>query len=308
MTVYETTPVDAPKNAGPLHPEDRMRERVLNAAATRNRTIGPNRPQRISGAANISFHLRDQKTVLKDLGQCGSAKIKTPRTYDGVPLAVFLNTAGGITGGDDLTYRVDIGDRCNAVVSTQAAERVYRTEHGVGTVTNEVTIGSGGTCAWLPQETILFEKSGLRRRFTVRLAEQSDFVAVESVVLGRQAMGEIISTLRFHDSWRLYRDGRLTFADETRLAGDIGTLMAGRATGNGARAFATLLAAGPAAAEKLDFMRTVINDLDIDAGASLVNGVLVVRLIASDGDQLRNSLITTLTRFRGIDMPRVWYC
>lgn len=308
MTVYNTKFSHAPENTGLLPVENRMREQALRGAGSENRMVGPNRPQRISGTATVSFQLRDQKTVLKDLGQSGSAKIKIPKTYDGVPLAVFLNTAGGITGGDHLTYRTTVGDGCNAAVSTQAAERVYRAQHGIGTITNELRIGYDGSCAWLPQETILFENSALRRHFNVHLADRASLLAIESLVLGRKAMGETISTLCFHDSWRIHQNGELVFADETRLTGDIENLLAGYATGDGARAFATLIAAGPGAAEKLDDLRAAMNDQDIDAGASLVNGILVARLIASDGDHLRKSLITTLTRFRGTDMPRVWYC
>ena len=35
-----------------------------------------------------------------------------------VPEIVFLNTSGGLTGGDRLSYRVDLGDGCRAVATT----------------------------------------------------------------------------------------------------------------------------------------------------------------------------------------------
>ena len=42
-------------------------------------------------------------------------------------------------------------------------------------------------------------------------------IAVETLVFGRLAMGETRIDARLSDSWRLRRDGRLVFADETRL-------------------------------------------------------------------------------------------
>ncbi|MEP3277834.1 MAG: urease accessory protein UreD [Stappiaceae bacterium] len=308
MSVRNSTSAENSKETLPPCSVDTHEKSTLNSAGALNLIMGPHRPQRVLGRAIVAYHCRDNKTVLKDLGQSGSAKIKLPKTYDGLPLAVFLNTAGGITGGDELTYQAHIGKHCHAVISTQAAERIYRSQHGVGTVTNDLTVDSHGSCAWLPQETILFEKSKLRRRFSVNLGAGSDLIAVESVVLGRKAMGETIKTISFHDSWRIHRDGHLIFADDTRLSGDISELMAGQATAGGAQAFATLIATGPASEGKLGQMRTLIADIEGDAGASLIGDVLVARLVAPNGDILRRNLITILTQLRGRELPRVWHC
>ena len=39
---------------------------------------------------------------------------------------MLINTAGGLTGGDRIGFSVTVGDAAEAIVTTQAAERIYR--------------------------------------------------------------------------------------------------------------------------------------------------------------------------------------
>jgi len=58
--------------------------------------------------------------------QSGSAKIFMPKTYAPTIEAVLVNTAGGLTGGDEFGVRLGAEDDTHLTVSTQTAERVYR--------------------------------------------------------------------------------------------------------------------------------------------------------------------------------------
>ena len=84
--------------------------------------------------------------------------------WGAVPEVVFLNTSGGLTGGDRLSYGVALGDGCRAVATTQTAERAYLSNQGAARVEVSMTVGAGGWIDWLPQETILFERSALHRK------------------------------------------------------------------------------------------------------------------------------------------------
>jgi urease accessory protein len=53
-----------------------------------------------------------------------------PRMHGRAPEVVFLNTAGGLTGGDRLDYAVDLAGG-HVVATTQTAERAYRAGEGV---------------------------------------------------------------------------------------------------------------------------------------------------------------------------------
>ena len=264
--------------------------------------------QRARGSAHVSFKLRDGKTALDTLRQSGCAKIRLPRIAGTAPVAVLLNTAGGITGGDqlDCSARWDSGTR--AMVTSQAAERIYRRVQGVGQVTNTLHIADGARAEWLPQETIVFDRAGLTRRFSAHLEGSAQLLALETVVLGRKAMGETVTKLDFHDRWRIYRDGHLVFADDTRLCGDASEILKGPATGGGANCFATLIDIGPHAVGRLEAARDLLGACRSEAGASAWNDMLVIRFISSNSQQLRGDLITFLESYRGEELPRVWHC
>lgn len=264
--------------------------------------------QRARGAGHVSFKRRDDMTVLDRLRQSGCAKIRLPKIHDSQPVAVLLNTAGGITGGDKLHYCASWGEKSRAMVTNQTAERIYRRSQGLAEVTNTLSVADGANAEWLPQETIVFDRSGLKRRLTARLYGSARLLALECVVLGRKAMGETVNTLDFHDSWRIYRDDTLAFADDTRLNGDATAILSGPATGNGAHCFATLIDIGPHAMERLDFAREQLGKGTCGAGASAWNGILLMRFIANDSRKLRDDLTTFLQAYRGEDMPRVWHC
>ena len=83
--------------------------------------------QRSTGAARIAFKARDGRTVLDDVHQSGCCKVRFPRPDPGATTeAVLINTAGGLTDADRLTVEARWRPGTCAVVTSQAAERVYR--------------------------------------------------------------------------------------------------------------------------------------------------------------------------------------
>ena len=118
---------------------------------------GGTRLERARGSARVE--LRDGRLV--DLRQAGSAKAMLPRTHGAAPEIVFLNTAGGVTGGDrfDLHLSVEGGA---ATGTTQTAERAYRSADGPAKLAVTLSV-KDAVLAWLPQETILYDGAALAR-------------------------------------------------------------------------------------------------------------------------------------------------
>ncbi len=263
--------------------------------------------ERARGIARLAVAAADGRTRLTENYQSGSAKIRFPRPAAGEPFAaVLVNTAGGITGGDRFSWSIAVGPHAGATVSGQAAERIYRRSAGDATVATVLRVAEGGALDWLPQETILFDRSSLKRTLTADLAASARLIAVESIVLGRTAMGETAGDVTVRDSWRIRRDGRLVFADGLRFDGDTTRTLSGTATGNGARALATVVLVAPEAEGAIDRARAVLLDSAGEAGVSAWNGMLVARLIAPDGQALRADVTRLIETLRGRAMPRVW--
>ena len=112
--------------------------------------------QRTRGAAHLRIGAGG---ALERLFQKGSGKIMLPRCQGPVPEAVFLNTAGGLTGGDRLDYRVELAPHTRLTATTQTAERAYASNDGPAHVDVTLQVGEGAHLDWLPQETILFDRS-----------------------------------------------------------------------------------------------------------------------------------------------------
>ncbi|MDP1631712.1 MAG: urease accessory protein UreD [Caulobacter sp.] len=261
-------------------------------------------PQRARGWARLTVRREDGKSRLQELFQEGSARLRLPRTRADAIEAVMINTAGGVTGGDRFAWGVTVESGAAAVLTTQACEKVYRADADRAEVQARLSVGAGGRLDWLPQETILFDRSALARRIEADVAPGGRLLLVEAVVLGRRAMGETVTRTDFHDRWRVRRDGRLIFADDIRLAGDLPTLTAGRALLGGAGAFATLLLVDDAAEASLDGVRAAIGTL---GGASAFDGKLVARIAAPDGFSLRRALLPAIAALRGgLAPPLVW--
>jgi urease accessory protein len=259
--------------------------------------------QRSHGEAIVALDCVAGKARLVRLGQKGSAKAILPQVGD-VPEVVFLNTSGGLTGGDTLSFRLTLGAGVRAVATTQTAERAYRAGAGEAKVSVDLAIGTGGSVDWLPQETILFDASALHRRTTIDLAGDAGCLALEAVVLGRSAMGEVVRQLAFRDTRSIRRDGMPVMLEPLVLGA--AALQAGSAVLGGARAFASLVMLGQGTDAALVAARAVLDEPGVDGAASAWDGKLSVRMLAVDGWPLRQQIRRVLNAIRAAPLPRVW--
>jgi urease accessory protein len=262
--------------------------------------------QRANGEGHVAVERSEFGHRLATLRQAGAAKVLFPRNHvDDAFEAVLLNTAGGLAGGDWLRWQASAGRDAALRVTTQAAERVYRSNGADARVETRLRAEAGASLEWLPQETILFDGGRLSRSLEIELAEDARLLAVEAVVLGRRAFGERVRSGMLRDHIRVRQGGRLIHADAVRME-DFGGLVDRPATLGGAQAFATLLLAGPNRMP-IDTLRSLLPDGDgIEAGASALPAITIVRILAAHGDVLRPALARLLTQLRGGPLPRVW--
>jgi urease accessory protein len=268
--------------------------------------------QRATGGLELRFRRRGARTMLSDLRQSGCLKARFPHGPDADWAdAVMLNIGGGVAAGDRLDISVGLDPGAHLTLAAQAAERFYRALPGAApsVVRSVVTVAEGASIEWLPQETILFDRASVDRRLDVSLAADARFLGVESLVFGRKAMGETVRTARLRDLIRIRRAGRLLLHDAIRLDDEIASVLAHRATGNGARAVATLVLVDPGAEALCEKLRAALAGLPVEAGVSAWDGMLLSRIVATDGASLRTAVVTGLAVLRGgRALPRVWMC
>jgi urease accessory protein len=261
--------------------------------------------QRTRGEAAIVFKAVAGRTRLENLRQNGSAKIRLPKVEAGAPpLAVLINTAGGLTGGDRLSSAVTIRSGARATVTTQACEKIYRSAGGDAEVTASLNVGEGARLDWLPQQTILFDGARLSRRLEANLAADATLLAVEATIFGRTARGERVRSGFFRDRWRIHRNGKLIFADDLRFDWAVAGLLDRPAVLAGACAMATILYAGREPERHLDRLRAIIGD---GGGVSVWNGKLLARIVAEGGAALQRVTNPSLVELLdGAALPKLW--
>jgi urease accessory protein len=268
----------------------------------------PPRLERGDGVAEIVFSARG----LAHLYQRTPCRVLFPRPEPGdLPVAALLTTSGGLAGGDRLSLAVRLEEGARAVVTTAAAEKVYRSLGPDAVASVTLAAGDGAWLEWLPQETILFDGARFVRRIAAELAPGARLLAAETLVFGRAARGERFTRGLLHESWRLCRGGRLAWADALRLEGDVACQLAAPAAFDGARALATAVYLGEDAAALLEPARALAEAGE--GAASLVNGVLLARFLAADAQVVRQALARYVAGLRreagGLPpaLPRLWH-
>ncbi len=257
--------------------------------------------QRSRGAAHGAFAQRRGATRLIDLHQSGSAKLMLPRPAGPIPEAVFLNTSGGLTGGDRLSYALDVGPGCRLLATTQTAERAYAACDGTAEVRVTATVGTGARLDWLPQETLLYQSSHLTRHTEIDLAADASCLLAETVILGRPAMGEVVRSAHLTDHRMIRRKGRPVWAETLALTPAVLTSTSPALLGH-ARAFVVVCLVAQGAEDAVAPVRAAL-----DFGAvSGWDGKCVVRLAATDGWTLKQQLARVLHILSGRALPRVW--
>jgi urease accessory protein len=220
--------------------------------------------------------------------------------------AVVINTGGGVVGGDRVTFDIGVETGGNVAVTTQAAERIYRSAGPISELDVRLTAAADAHLAWVPQETILFSGARLKRRIDVDIAGGGAVLLAESIVFGRIASGEAMRGGQLHDVWRVRRDGRIVFSEATRLDDVARNVLERPAILRGASAAALLLYVGPAAEARLPSMREAMHGFRGETGASAWNGMLAVRCIAAAPEDMRQDIMRAIAMLSGAPLPRVW--
>ncbi|TDH39443.1 urease accessory protein UreD [Pseudohoeflea suaedae] len=265
--------------------------------------------QRARGEGRILVKRAGGRTRIDRLFQDGAAKIRVPRPVTPGLEAVLINTAGGLTGGDRMTWACEAAPGTQLTLTTQACEKTYKAADATcAEVGVSLTAGAGASLCWLPQETILFDQARLVRELDIELAADARALIVEPVIFGRKAMGEAVRSGVFRDRWRVRVQGRLVHAEDFSIGPGIEDGLAHAAAAGHARAFATLLLVGPDAEDRLAPARRVINDNGgVSAWTVGQTGKLLARVVAEDGYSLRKTLTPLIGLLNpGAGLPKIW--
>ena len=266
--------------------------------------------QTCNGIIRSSYKTVGSRTFVECAYELGSLRLRHLR---GVTChGVVVNTGGGILGGDRFSIDVELKPRAHVTFTSSAAEKIYRSDRAESALQTRLRLEQDSNCIWIPQETILFDRARFRREIEIDLAASASLFAAEIVVFGRTAHGERDVAGSVRDRWRVRRNGRLIYADETWIGGSISAVLASKSVTNGAHAMAAILIAGKDSGLLLDRMRAAISSREEMAGdrfegaVTLRERLVIGRLLSNSPERLRTIVAAMLQVAGRGGAPRSW--
>jgi len=256
----------------------------------------------------IAREAADTRTRLVARRHRGPLIIQRPFHPEGDPChAYVVHPPGGVVGGDELRIDVEVDAGAHALVTTPAATKFYRCAGRRASQAQELRVA--GVLEWLPQENIFYRGADAHTATRVHLDDGARFIGWEICCLGLPARGENFDAGMLRLDLELWRTRAPAFIDRLRLAGGSPSRLG--AWGLAGQTTAGTLLATPATPEHLDIVRGLLADRP-HAGVSLVDGVLALRMLAAQGETVRQLFVEAWRRLRPSIIgreavaPRIW--
>ncbi|SEM93200.1 urease accessory protein UreD [Halomonas caseinilytica] len=145
-----------------------------------------------------------------------------PEGRTGTCHVYLLHPPGGVVSGDALNIEVEVAAGAQALLTTPAANKLYRTDsHAVAWEQNaRLRVADNALLEWLPQETIAFDGSRGRQTTTIELGSQARCLGWEVLALGRPASHLPFATGYLEQRFHMTREGRPLWRERQPLDPD----------------------------------------------------------------------------------------
>jgi urease accessory protein len=231
------------------------------------------------------------------------------------PHVYLLHPPGGVVGGDRLETIVSLGPGAEVLLTTPAAQKLYRSAGATASISNLVHAAEGACVDWLPSETLAFSEARAMTTTRVHLAAGASFLGWDVACYGMPARGETFSAGRVASRFELYREETPLLIESLDLDGSPELLSAPFAL-RGAPVVGNLYAVpgqGSVADGVVELVRQVISSATGAACAvSSLGELLVVRALGPTVEAVRAPLLAAWQALRpaltarAATLPRIW--
>jgi urease accessory protein len=263
------------------------------------------------GCIELGFEVQGSNTILQRSYAHAPLKIQRPFYPESeICHTVILHSAGGMVGGDRLTYQIDLAPQSQALITTAAAAKIYRSQGDVSQQQVQINIAENAYLEWLPQDTIIFDQAQYHQNLRVDLAAGATFCAWDIVRLGRSASQETFSQGCWQNALEVWQAGKPLWIDRQQITGDQWHSLQASA-GQPLLGVFVLLGAS-VSAEVVNQVRAVAPHSEVGWGATAIAGGLVCRYRGSDRQAVQKwfmavwDLLRRQYRDRSACPPRVW--
>ncbi|GAA6617820.1 urease accessory protein UreD [Scytonema sp. NUACC26] len=173
------------------------------------------------GKLDLVYAQRQGKTALIHNQNTAPLKVQRPFYPEGQEIchSVILHTAGGIVGGDRLSYKIHLQPKAQALITTAAASKIYRSNGAQARQNIDIQVDAGACLEWLPQETIVFNGVRYRQDLRVELATEACWIGWEITRFGRSARGEKFCLGEWRSHTEVWQQGVPLWIDRQWLPG-----------------------------------------------------------------------------------------
>ena len=258
--------------------------------------------QKAFGKLDIKF--KDNQ-ILK-FYQEGSSKAIIPNVDENLNQMILINTAGGITSGDNFSTSIEL-DNSFLCTSSQAAEKIYKGLNNPGNINVEINVKNNSCIYWLPQEMILFNNCNLKRKINVNISKCSNLLICESIIFGRTSMKEKFTNGLYSDFWQINQNGKLVHIEASNTDGYEASVFSKVATFNSNCAINTIIGVGKKILNKYDVIKNNLKETSMTTSEiSVWDEKLIIRTISRDNYHLRFAVKDILSYFFNHNIPKIW--
>ena len=253
----------------------------------------------------LEITIKDQN--LQKLYQQGSSKALMPDFHENLKQLMLINTAGGITSGDEYDYKFEI-DSSKLCISTQAAEKIYSGFDNPANLNINLNLTNDSSLFWLPKELILFNNCNLKRKINFNLSKDSNLLVCENIIFGRTSMKEKFEKGYFSDFWNINIDKKLFHTEAINTGFFEKKYLNSFSTLNNNSAVATIIIVGNKFLNNFNNLsETLTNNENTTSNYSNWDNKLIVRLLSKDSYNLKFAIDKILSYFfEGSKIPKIW--
>lgn len=269
------------------------------------------------GRLHLVFEGTEHGTQLARSAHEGPLRIQRVFQPEGpaCPHVYLLHPPGGVVGGDRLQTRVELGVDARVLLTTPAAQKLYRSAGATAEIENLLQLAQGANLEWLPSETLAFPAARVVTTTRIGLAPGAGFIGWDIACYGMPARGEAFDTGRVVSRFELYR-GETPLLIESFDLGGGQDLLRGAFSLRGEPVIGNLYAVPPSGTIDdglVELVRQAIGEVAAGVcGVSSLGELLVVRALGPNVEGLRQTLIRAWQVLRPALLarpsvvPRVW--
>ena len=264
----------------------------------------------------LEFSARATRSVLSHRAHHGPLRVQKAfyPEPDGTCHIYVLHPPGGVVGGDALHIDLALHPGAQALLTTPAATKFYRSSERYAAQTLRAHVSEGATLEWLPQETIVFDGAWARNSTRVELARDARFIGWEVVCLGSTVKHETFTRGAWQQRLEVWRDGTPLFIDRSNVLGDAAVLKQAWGWAGYSVSGVLVCATADVPRELVQTLRDSCATVQRDGvfAATQLRGVLVCRYLGHHAQYARACLqraweiVRPVVLGKTAQVPRIW--